>query len=55
MAGVTLVPGRGGIFEVRVGEKLIFSQKQQGRFPEPREIKEALLRELGLPPATRHD
>jgi selenoprotein W-related protein len=55
LAGVTLVPGRGGIFEVRVDGELVFSEKQEGRFPEPREIKDAVLAKLGRPPTTRHN
>lgn len=55
LAGVTLVPGRGGIFDVRVDGELIFSQKREGRFPEPREIKDAVLAKLGRPPITRHN
>ena len=55
LAGVTLVPGRGGVFDVRLGAELLFSQKQAGRFPEPRELKDLLRAKLGLDPARRHD
>ena len=55
LAGVTLVPGRGGIFDVRLGGELVFSQKQAGRFPEPRELKDLLREHLGLAPASHHD
>ncbi|MDZ4277564.1 MAG: Rdx family protein [Dehalococcoidia bacterium] len=55
LAGVTLVPGRGGIFEVRVDGELVFSHKQAGRFPEPRELKDAVRERLGLPAKPRHD
>jgi selenoprotein W-related protein len=42
---VTLVPGDGGIFEVRADDALVFSKKECGdRFPAPAEIL-ALLRE----------
>jgi selenoprotein W-related protein len=37
---VALVPGTGGIFEVRVDDELIWSRKEQGRFPEAKEIKQ---------------
>jgi selenoprotein W-related protein len=33
-----LVPGRGGVFEVELDGKLIFSKKNEGRFPEDSEI-----------------
>ena len=55
IAGVTLVPGRGGVLIVRVDGAAIFSNKDQGRFPEPRELKDALRAKLGLEPAPRHD
>lgn len=55
LAGVTLVPGRGGVFDVRVDGELVFSQKEAGRFPEPRELKDALRAKLGLSPTPRHD
>ncbi len=55
IASLTLVPSHGGVFAVRIGGELAFSNKEQGRFPEPREIKEALRTRLGLPPATRHE
>ncbi len=55
LASLTLVPGRGGVFDVRIDGELVFSQKEAGRFPEPREIKDALRAKLGLPPADRHD
>lgn len=37
---VALVPGTGGIFEVRLNEETIFSRKEQGRFPEAKELKQ---------------
>ena len=39
LAGVTLAPGSGGVFEVRVGDELIFSRQQAGRFAEAAELK----------------
>jgi selenoprotein W-related protein len=43
--GITpqLIKSRGGVFEISVGDELIFSKKQSGRFPEPGEVE----RELG--------
>ena len=37
---VALIPGRGGIFEVRLDGETIFSRKQEGRFPESKELKQ---------------
>ncbi len=37
---VALVPGTGGIFEVRLDGKLIFDRKTEGRFPESKELKQ---------------
>jgi selenoprotein W-related protein len=39
LAGVTLAPGSGGVFEVRVGDELVWSRKEAGRFPEAAELK----------------
>jgi selenoprotein W-related protein len=54
LAGVTLVPGRGGVFDVRLAGELLFSQKQEGRFPEPAELKALVRARLGLEPKRRH-
>lgn len=35
---VTLQPSSGGVFEVTVGDKLIFSKKELERFPEEGEV-----------------
>jgi len=37
---LALVPGAGGIFEVRVDGELIWSKKQKGGFPESKELKQ---------------
>ena len=37
---VALVPGTGGVFEVRVDDELVWSKKAQGRFPESKELKQ---------------
>ncbi len=39
---VALVPGSGGIFEVRLGDETIWSRKAAGRFPEMKELKQLL-------------
>jgi selenoprotein W-related protein len=42
---LSLVPGTGGIFEVRLNGALIFSRKAEGRFPESKELKQ-LIRDI---------
>jgi selT/selW/selH-like putative selenoprotein len=37
-AEVALVRSSGGVFDVHLGEELIFSKRRQGRFPDPGEI-----------------
>ena len=42
VAGLTLVPSGGGIFQVAVDGTVLFDNKDAGRFPEIRELKDAL-------------
>ncbi|MEO8539875.1 MAG: Rdx family protein [bacterium] len=42
ISGLTLVPDHGGIFTVSVDGGVIFSNNDEGRFPEIREVKESL-------------
>ena len=37
---VALVPGTGGVFEVRVDGETIWSRRAEGRFPEMKELKQ---------------
>ncbi len=37
---VALAPGKGGVFEIRVDEDLLWSRREQGRFPEIKELKQ---------------
>ena len=39
---VALVPGTGGVFEVRADGQLLWSRQERGRFPELRELKQLL-------------
>jgi selenoprotein W-related protein len=39
---VALLPGTGGIFEVRLNSELLWNKKLAGRFPEPKEIKQLI-------------
>ncbi len=40
IAEMTLKPGTGGVFEVTADEKLIWSRKAEGRFPDIKELKQ---------------
>jgi selenoprotein W-related protein len=40
LGAVALVPGSGGIFEVRLDGEKLWNKKEAGRFPEPKEIKQ---------------
>jgi selenoprotein W-related protein len=42
LRSVSLVPGTGGIFEVRLDGGLMFSRKEAGRFPEAKELKQLI-------------
>ena len=37
---VALVPGTGGVFDVRLDGELVYSRKAEGRFPESKELKQ---------------
>jgi selenoprotein W-related protein len=39
---VALVPGSGGIFEIRVDDQVVWSRAAEGRFPELKEVKQRL-------------
>ena len=39
---VALVPGTGGVFDVRVGDEVVWSRSAEGRFPELKELKQRL-------------
>ena len=41
-ASLTLTPGAGGAFEVVVDGDLIYSKKAEGRYPEMKELQEAI-------------
>lgn len=45
---VSLVPGSGGIFMVRLDGETLFSRKEASRFPEAKELKQ-LVRDLIAP------
>jgi selenoprotein W-related protein len=37
---VSLVPGTGGVFEVRTEDKVLWSRKEKDRFPDIKELKQ---------------
>ena len=66
LGGVTLVPGTGGAFEIRVDGILLWERKADGGFPGPKDLKQRLRdhidpgRDLGhtdrtTPPVTTDD
>ena len=48
MGEVALVPGTGGVLHIRLNGELLFSRKEEGRFPEAKEIKQ-LIRDIIAP------
>ena len=48
LTGVNLMPGTGGVLEVRLNGKVLFSRKLVGRFPESKELKQ-LIRDVIAP------
>ena len=45
---VALIPGKGGIFEVRADDQLLWSRSERGRFPDIKELKQ-LVRDVVAP------
>ena len=48
-----LIPSSGGAFTVRYDGAVVFDYKEQGRFPEPKEVREAVLAASGRPATPR--
>ncbi len=48
LTSVSLIPGTGGVFEVRLNSAVIFNRKEHGRFPESKELKQ-LIRDVIAP------
>lgn len=42
LGAVALVPGTGGVLEVRLDGEVIFSRAREGRFPESKELKQSI-------------
>lgn len=42
LKSVALVPGTGGIFEVRLNGSVLYARKEAGRFPESKELKQLI-------------
>lgn len=45
---IALIPGEGGIFDVRLNGETLFSRKEKDRFPESKELKQ-LIRDQIVP------
>lgn len=37
---VALAPGTGGVFQIRIGEELVWDRAEQGGFPDIKELKQ---------------
>jgi selenoprotein W-related protein len=45
-----LIPTSGGAFTVRFDGQVVFDYKKEGRFPEPKDVRESVLAASGKPP-----
>jgi selenoprotein W-related protein len=43
---VALIPGTGGIFEIRVGDALVWERKRDGGFPDVKALKQRVRDEI---------
>jgi selenoprotein W-related protein len=50
---IVLIPSSGGIFAVRYDGATVFDYASAGRFPEPKEVREAVLALGGRPPTPK--
>lgn len=48
LSEVALIPGTGGVFEIKVNGKILWCLKREGRFPDIKELKK-LLRDIIAP------
>ena len=39
---IALIPGTGGVLEIRLDGENLWSRQKEGRFPEPKEIKQRI-------------
>lgn len=46
LSEVALIPGTGGIFEIKINDKLLWSLKDEGRFPDIKELKKRIRDEI---------
>ena len=53
IASLTLIPSKGGVFEVLADELLIFSKKAVDRHAEPGEVARLLVEKTGITPQPR--
>ena len=44
-----LIPSSGGAFTVRFDGQVVFDYKREGRFPDPKDVREAVLAASGKP------
>ncbi len=42
LGAVTLIPGYGGVYEIRLDDALIWERKRDGGFPDAKEIKKRI-------------
>ncbi len=43
---LNIIPSSGGVFEVKLGDELVFSKKEVERFPEENEVEEIIKSKL---------
>ena len=48
ITSLSLKPSSGGVFTIRLNGEILFSKKEEGRFPESKEIKQ-MIRDKVLP------
>ncbi len=51
---VALIPSTGGTFDIRLDETLLWSRKEQGRFPDLKELKQMVRNRIAPEKALGH-